>query len=749
MKEDDDTPKTFQCSSSGNPVPTFQWKKDDQVLHKSLQISTNRRTGELTITKPSIRDFDTYQCFATNKYGTAVSAAFKIERAVISSFSDTVERTLPNAYQYRNLSIPCTGKPRCKPDNVCRVEWKLGKGTSNTIYETKRIAIDKDGTLHFLYVDLDDGSTAAKPYACGVNNELMRAFYKGGNVIMSVFKVTNPSIVKPLILFAQDVHGLLGGDAELQCVFSGYPLPDIEWYSSGFNQPIQPSGKYQFTDPSVRRNLRIKNLNITDEGTYICRGVNILGTAQARIYVNVTSKPIFQEGETLKSQIIPDGQNAVFKCKMESLPFEKPPSVPIWRRNGKGLYHGQYDSNLSHKYQLSADKEILTIKSVKYPEDSSSISCETGNVIFDMNGEDSYVRSYAYAFLRVTACPPGFILTNGTNCEPCTENWYGNDCLCVCKCNTRQRCDNVLGCVNTQTSSRATTTQSTNPRVFDRNLVVYILVIACGMILMLGLLACKKIWKKGDTRQVQTINEDNNLRQRHIRVTSYNGIYDEIEALGMVENSDINLIQIKNIANANEATGNSDDTYYLCPLDLEDNNCTTEHNNYLCPLYSEDNNSTTEAPTFAVHASCRSIHTSDQSNYVFESDDYTRDSNVYENIYDVPHEPCGDTDDSPEIIEQDNVKDEYLNQYQPLQDNWKQAPQTYTDTFTLHPWTVKTTSSSDKKDENTDQENYVNGNMQYSLVDERLYENQDNFTHSYLQLLSVAETSTNKDETIC
>ncbi|XP_052098960.1 uncharacterized protein LOC127733688 [Mytilus californianus] len=178
-----------------------------------------------------MHDFGTYQCFATNKYGTAVSAAFKIERAwrlgvtptttglviksefrqirwrgtsiqpnstpLISSFSDTVEMTLTSAYQFRSVSIPCRGKPKCKPKNECRVEWKLGDGTSNTIYETKRIAIDKD------------------------------------------------------------------------------------------------------------------------------------------------AKPIFQEDETLKSQVISDGQNAVFKCKMESLPFENPPSVPIWRRNGKELYHGQ------------------------------------------------------------------------------------------------------------------------------------------------------------------------------------------------------------------------------------------------------------------------------------------------------------------------------------------------------------------------------------------------------------------------
>lgn len=50
---------------------------------------------------------------------------------------------------------------------------------------------------------------------------------------------------------------------------------------------------------------------------------------------------MFEEGETLKSLVIPDGQNAVFQCKMESLRDEQPPTDPIWKLNGKELFHKQ------------------------------------------------------------------------------------------------------------------------------------------------------------------------------------------------------------------------------------------------------------------------------------------------------------------------------------------------------------------------------------------------------------------------
>lgn len=399
MKEEDDTPKMFKCSSTGNPPPKYEWYKDGQVLQPSLQIGVNKDTGELTITKPMVADFGTYQCFASNSHGTAMSAPFKVERAVILSFSDTVERRV-NAFQNRETSISCTGKPKCVPGNECKIEWKLGEGTSNTVAETKRIAVDKEGTLHFLYVELGDESSAANPYACGMNNELMKAFYKGGNVIMTVQKVTNPTQVKPKVLFSQDVKGLLGGEVELQCVFSGYPLPDIEWYSPE-NTIIQPSSKYNFRDTSVRRNLKIRQLSASDEGTYTCAATNILARVEARLYLNVTSKPRFPQGQIFESQVIPAGDNAVFRCNMVSMPTEDPPSKPIWRRNGVVLNPSQIGSSSSQKYLLSDDGTILTIKNVRNPGDSCNIMCETSNVIIDVNGEDAVATSYADAFLRV------------------------------------------------------------------------------------------------------------------------------------------------------------------------------------------------------------------------------------------------------------------------------------------------------------------------------------------------------------
>lgn len=69
------------------------------------------------------------------------------------------------------------------------------------------------------------------------------------------------------------------------------PLPEIQWYAPGYSdEAIYTNAKYEFTDPNVKRNLRIKNLTLKDEGDYTCLAFNTFGRSQAKVYLNVTCK---------------------------------------------------------------------------------------------------------------------------------------------------------------------------------------------------------------------------------------------------------------------------------------------------------------------------------------------------------------------------------------------------------------------------------------------------------------------------
>ena len=51
---------------------------------------------------------------------------------------------------------------------------------------------------------------------------------------------------------------------------------------------------------------------------------------------------MFPKGEPrLESAVVPSGEDAIFACKMRSLKNERPPTAPVWRRNGELLPQNQ------------------------------------------------------------------------------------------------------------------------------------------------------------------------------------------------------------------------------------------------------------------------------------------------------------------------------------------------------------------------------------------------------------------------
>ncbi|CAG2252260.1 unnamed protein product [Mytilus edulis] len=54
-------------------------------------------------------------------------------------------------------------------------------------------------------------------------------------------------------------------------------------------------------------------------------------------------------------------------------------------------------------------------------------------------------------------CILGFISRKGNFCEPCATNLFGKGCLQTCRCNELQRCDNIKGCVEKDTTRKLTT----------------------------------------------------------------------------------------------------------------------------------------------------------------------------------------------------------------------------------------------------------------------------------------------------
>ena len=61
-------------------INRYEWRKDGVKLQNSLQIKMNETSGKMSIIAAELADYGSYQCFAVNELGTAVSAEFQINR---------------------------------------------------------------------------------------------------------------------------------------------------------------------------------------------------------------------------------------------------------------------------------------------------------------------------------------------------------------------------------------------------------------------------------------------------------------------------------------------------------------------------------------------------------------------------------------------------------------------------------------------------------------------------------------------
>lgn len=57
------------------------WKKDRDVVQNTQFVTVDNSTGILKFHQMQNGDYGTYQCFATNDYGTSLSKPFKIMEA--------------------------------------------------------------------------------------------------------------------------------------------------------------------------------------------------------------------------------------------------------------------------------------------------------------------------------------------------------------------------------------------------------------------------------------------------------------------------------------------------------------------------------------------------------------------------------------------------------------------------------------------------------------------------------------------
>ncbi|XP_058430540.1 roundabout homolog 2 isoform X5 [Marmota monax] len=267
----------FRCQVQGDPQPTVRWKKDDADLPRGRYDIKDDYT--LRIKKALSTDEGTYMCIAENRVGKVEASATLTVRARPVAPPQFVVRPRDQIVaQGRTATFPCETKGNPQP----AVFWQK-EGSQNLLFPNQpqqpnsRCSVSPTGDLTITNIQRSD----AGYYIC-------QALTVAGSILAKAqLEVTDVLTDRPPPIILQGpVNQTLAvdGTALLKCKATGDPLPVISWLKEGFTF-LGRDSRASIQDQGT---LQIKNLRISDTGTYTCVATSSSGETSWSAVLDVT-----------------------------------------------------------------------------------------------------------------------------------------------------------------------------------------------------------------------------------------------------------------------------------------------------------------------------------------------------------------------------------------------------------------------------------------------------------------------------
>lgn len=313
---------TFSCRASGEPAPTYIWTVNGTDINSmSLMrgiFNYDKVSGMLTIGSQFSSAFNgDYQCIANNTNGKAMTPFLRILATEVYPFSGNTSTTKDvQAYENEYLELKCDNAPYSVPPLIFL--WKRrsqvpGGEDQEVSLNDKRLKIDPDGTLHFLWVEMMDSNFL---YTCVGRNSIIK--FDATSTVSHRLTVlsSKKSDRSPEIRYNKDVTVVAGDNAELTCIFTYYsssqePL-QINWFFKG--KPVSVDGAVVYGEKITLKKVLLPSTTQTQEGEYQCKASFSSRETISEVNLKIVAPPKFKENQELAGTSVPLGNMATFKC---------------------------------------------------------------------------------------------------------------------------------------------------------------------------------------------------------------------------------------------------------------------------------------------------------------------------------------------------------------------------------------------------------------------------------------------------
>ncbi|VDL89194.1 unnamed protein product [Schistocephalus solidus] len=280
---------SLHCRAEGEPPPLILWYKNGRLVEsfRDRPGTSNKviKAEDLFFLSFDEEDEGVYYCNASNSEGWAKSKEARVSLSFLEPITLGPESQTSSVGD--TVILRCV-IPKGLPEPI--IEWYHNRQLVNY---SSRIILN-NGSLHIKSLQKTDAGT----YQCTVKNRADRR--ESLTAVLTVYK-------KPWFeLTPTNQQVKVGEDVEFHCIADGDPKPSILWRRD--DRGILKDGG----------NLQILQVRREDEGIYICKAANLVGSIDASAKLSVLSSPNFTL--TPKDTTVLEGETAVFHCQATGLP---------------------------------------------------------------------------------------------------------------------------------------------------------------------------------------------------------------------------------------------------------------------------------------------------------------------------------------------------------------------------------------------------------------------------------------------